>query len=362
MGDFGAREGRAILGTMPGDRTRLVLHVGVQKTASSYIQQRLEDARPELLAQGVLVPRLFNEAAAHHNLARLLREEPLLHRTRRSFQTMTPERRIEVLASSQAPTLLLSSEMFPTLTRAQLAGFGEAMAPRRPTVVVYLRRRSDFVLSKWRSEVAAMERPPLFTYVDQMINDRWNRRLPAYVALLRRLDHAFGRDAIRIVHYDGMVAADVDATDALLEAADLDVTVPAHGRGSRVNVSASVLECEVMRLVHAHRGTPMAARRSIKSEVRRLHDDAHPAWVEAAAAVEAGVTGHDTLEAVDEHYAEEDEKLLADFGDAVLYRPSTDRLFPVDNGYRKIPVFGGDPTTDKELRHAVERLSKEVGG
>lgn len=141
--------------------SRIILHVGTHKTATTAIQRGLARNRGGLARMGVIVPR-FGPNPGHHLLAG---EWVCLPQLPRSTQTDTARARAwDRLArrAASGATVLLSSEMFSAVhsgavdwhaLRARLAAFD------RVEVVVVLRNPQELVQSLWL-QVARTRRPP----------------------------------------------------------------------------------------------------------------------------------------------------------------------------------------------------------
>ena len=134
-------------------RTRLVLHIGLHKTASSYVQGVLAAHRDELLAEGVLYPTtgLVDKAGTG------TREGAGSGQALFSRRAAQPELHDRLLAElpDGVDTVLISSEEFtrpgPTPTPEQVldrfAAFGTA------EVVLVLRRQDDWIESFYKQAV-----------------------------------------------------------------------------------------------------------------------------------------------------------------------------------------------------------------
>lgn len=336
---------------------RMVLHVGLQKTATTHIQKSLEKIRVPMRAEGVLYPRFFNEYGnGHHNLGRCLRGNDLTFRRRRSFSGLSHERRLELLASSRADTVLLSSETLFGLSIGAMRRLAEAGAGRDVVAVIFLRRRSDLMLSKWRSEVKWNPRPPLEEYVRSSVGKGW--KVPAFLPSLRRLETAFGNDAVRIVDYDGMVAAGVDPVSALFRAGglELDGSLPLPAPVGRVNASDPVVEAELMRLVQLHRDDVGTGDRAedLSRGLRALRGKA--VYRRAVDLLEETRPQHETLAWVDDEHRGENSAILEQFGTSALFVSDSGCLRDTAaHEYEPVPFFEAG-LDDESLSAAVVAL------
>ena len=134
-------------------RTRLVLHIGLHKTASSYVQGVLAALRDDLLAQGVLYPTTGIVDKAEIGTREGAGSGQALF-SRRAAQ---PELHARLLAElpDGGGTVLISSEEFtrpgpsptPEQMLARFADFGTV------EVVLVLRRQDDWIESYYKQAV-----------------------------------------------------------------------------------------------------------------------------------------------------------------------------------------------------------------
>jgi hypothetical protein len=154
----------------PGVRRDVVLHIGTMKTGSSSVQQHLMSNRDRLRNEGVLYPtppgagRHFDLGLAVKTPAQL-EENKDWRRIRSRYSSAEQFRRryrrrlLAELGDSDAPRVLFSDEALCGATvgevrrlRALLDGFAESV-----TVLVYLRRQDDLLLSRYQQAVRSGE-------------------------------------------------------------------------------------------------------------------------------------------------------------------------------------------------------------
>jgi hypothetical protein len=245
---------------LPATARHVVLHVGMPRTGTTYLQNQCELHRAELLEQGVLYP-----ATGH------VREEGL-----RDFRTAghltwwqegilkddpRPVRQVddEIAAAPGAHTVLLSSEdLFFMLDERTLERIAEALGDAQVRIVVYLRRQDRWLESMYAEAVtggyfwltAGFEE-----YVADAIAGARMIGWPGaqirleYGEWLVRLRDRFGTDAVHVGVYETACAqqglfADFLRLAGMKALPAVDETIPA-----KLNASVGTREdVEVIRL------------------------------------------------------------------------------------------------------------------
>jgi hypothetical protein len=195
---------------VPASIRQVILHIGMPRTGSTYIQNMCETNRAALLEKGVLYP-----AAGH------VRESGL-----RSFRTSghTPwwhdgvlknergpvlEIRQEVLRNAAAHTVVLSTEdLFFMLEDRVLEKVATALSNTSTKIVVYLRRQDEWLESMYAEAVTGgyfWLSSGFEEYVDKLENSPGGMPIKGwpgarinleYDVWLARLRNRFGKDAL----------------------------------------------------------------------------------------------------------------------------------------------------------------------
>jgi hypothetical protein len=231
-----------------------ILHIGMPKTGSTVLQDRLRISNPALAAKGVLYPS--NPPGCPFNNHRLLlfgfTPYEKLPRHVRKVAAYRPEtlatdyaafrdHLANQVTATRPERLVLSSEsLFRTLRARGRAALTEAVAPYGPTTVaVYLRRPSSYYLSALQQHLKSSQRvlPP---------------RVPATIVVLRDYRAAFGAEAIRPRIYDRSLLAEGDIVEDFL-ATHLPETGLTATDLAPVARSNETLSAEAMDLLRAFR-------------------------------------------------------------------------------------------------------------
>lgn len=188
----------------------LVLHVGVHKTATTFLQQSCWHNRARLAAQGLLYPEVGILDGAHHHLG-----GTLIHGLGKSVFGARRQLKFEriddisywqalaaALRSATQPLALVSTEEFEWLAEpAVVRDFLRAQLPGVAIrVVLYLRRQDRYLESLYQQMVRdyAMR-------VHQPFAQWWQHHDPSIVhfdRLVARWADAFGDDSLRLRLFD----------------------------------------------------------------------------------------------------------------------------------------------------------------
>jgi hypothetical protein len=182
---------------------RYVIHIGLPKTGSKYLQQSFCVLKDHMLADGICYPTEFwpkLEIFAHHEL---LRE--LLH---------IPNPRLEgvfdQLNDSGHRTILLSCEGFIGVSKETLEYLRSLIRASEVRIVFYARRWSDWIPSQWQqtAKQGAIETFPEM-YARTLATALGDHGIN-YNIILDKFADVFGHDSIQIVPYSSLLDRDQD--------------------------------------------------------------------------------------------------------------------------------------------------------
>nr|WP_319514334.1 hypothetical protein [uncultured Cohaesibacter sp.] len=142
-------------------RKRLVLHIGFNKTGSSYLQKCLHQNAPQLLSKGILYPCeqqvKYLQNSQHVPVAAALTGLPvywLLKKYSGDFDgVMQPL--MKHIEESNAQTVVLSSEAFGAIdvTQKEAQKIYDYFSNFDVDVIAYVRRQDDYILSFYQQEI-----------------------------------------------------------------------------------------------------------------------------------------------------------------------------------------------------------------
>jgi hypothetical protein len=306
----------------------IVIHAGLPKTGTTYLQQRFAANHAWLAGHGIDYPTLGRERTpGHHGLARRCRDEPVDE----SWAALPLGTVIERITAGPAARVLLSSETFSSLTVGQARQLRAALGPREVTWVVYVRRRSALCASRWQEEVKHGSACSFADYLAAQVLGQGDVLRPEDAILLGR--DAFGVPALRVVVYDSLAAGGVDLFDhfvaRILGLAPAGAVPAAQ---SRVNVGLPPEVVELLRTLNAVRadGLPSVpdGRQYVRAAERFLaeHERGQALRREASRVFAAGAEPV-SLAALDRHWRHVDHEIRRLLGDAVLAPASATELF-----------------------------------
>lgn len=180
--------------------TRVILHAGMHKTGSSFLQNTLQGNRDRLLAGGILYP----EAGLHRDSPQAGYRHLGLRRSlaQEGSGSFAVERLHQEVAERGCPVVVLSYEGFFT-PETDVGELRAALTGYDVTVLVFLRHPVDYLESKYREWVRLLrETSDIETYL--------SRQWP-FLEVLRRADEwgeRFGRDNLVFRSYDDLVVPD----------------------------------------------------------------------------------------------------------------------------------------------------------
>ena len=233
---------------------RVYLHIGLPKTATTYLQTILWANREVLEEQGLRLPG--DERREHYWATRVIREEaPFLARgTERQLGTWE---RLRADVAAWPGTALISHEFFASATPEQAARMVADLAPAEIHVIATAREPLGLFAASWQESIKNRETTPMADYSrDDSVETgavwnwysldvasvlkRWAQSVPAAAVHVLPLP---GRDAPRREIWDrfaGLVGVDPDSVDL------------SEGFS---NSSMGVVEAETLRRMNAHLGS-----------------------------------------------------------------------------------------------------------
>jgi hypothetical protein len=161
---------------------RVFLHVGVMKSATSYLQDLCDANRDRLLAQGVLWTRSGDNFLATDDLLGTRRERPGLEGA---------WRRLADQVEAHAGDALISNELLAPINARKRSRLVQALEPAETSVVVTARDIARVIPSQWQTGARNRSTVGWREYIESLVADDgsdvatgfWRRQdLPAIVA------------------------------------------------------------------------------------------------------------------------------------------------------------------------------------
>jgi hypothetical protein len=224
-----------------GSMPRYLIHIGLHKTGTTYLQHGFTRLRPALAARGILYPfKWGNGAHGHHELppALGLPDDASLPAVFEEFNR------------SDTHTILLSSETFSYSGETEVRRLHSLLAGAPATIVFYCRRWSELIPSSWREYVKHGSLDTLAEYVLRCLGDPSASPIVNFRHILDRYAAVFGLESIRIVSYNGVLGAGEDLLTHFCRNFLAWPDPPPVDIG-RVNVSLDTVDTEIIRTLNA---------------------------------------------------------------------------------------------------------------
>ena len=224
-----------------GSTSPVIIHAGLPKTGTTYLQQRFIDNREWLASQGVRYPTLGQEiGSGHHNLARLFRGESICA----SWSGRTPRdvMSASTLGVNPGERLLLSSETFSSLHMQHVKALKDVIGSD-VVYVLYLRRRSSMILSRWQEDVKHGDSRTFAEYVSAQLLGAGDVLRPEEPITIGA--QTFGVQALRLIIYEELVARRIDLFDhfvANVLGLPLEGAIPAKENATNTSLKAATAE------------------------------------------------------------------------------------------------------------------------
>jgi len=224
---------------------RYVVHVGLPKTGTKYLQHNFWRLRQQLREQGVYYPSEWWQQGpifAHHELAEGLRKAP-------------DARIAEIFSQLNAcgsATVLLSSEGFNPIPISGLEYLRDLTQGARIEIVFYARRWSDWLPSQWQQAVKQGSLQTFPEWYASLLSSADTHPGINQAIYLDKFAKVFGRNNIRLVSYSNLVDRNVDIFDHFCSRIlNLAASPSIKGRGDLVHESMGALLTELIRNLNA---------------------------------------------------------------------------------------------------------------
>ncbi|MDN5746189.1 MAG: hypothetical protein L0H31_13875, partial [Nocardioidaceae bacterium] len=180
---------------------RVFLHIGLPKTATTYLQTILWSSREQLRAEGLLLPG--RERRDHLWASRVIREDPhLASRSRRPVDEKTAWTRLQTEIASWEAAALVSHEFFAAASAEQARRMVADLAPARVDVVITAREPLGLLTASWQESLKNRATKPLDRYA-RTVSDRpmdiWNWRTLDLQLVLQRWGEAVPWEQIHVL-------------------------------------------------------------------------------------------------------------------------------------------------------------------
>ena len=238
---------------------KLYLHIGTEKTGTTSVQKFFRVNR-DLLAENAILYPVTPGDQKHQGLAVAALRLSKLGEMRKTFGIRTPDEArkfrddlvsglTKEFSSKPYKTVVISSEHLSSrvLDDEEVQWLKDFLSPffEEITIIVYIRRQDDYLLSTYSTSVKSGVTYLLDMPTEQIVENRYN-----HWAMLSRWAGVFGRERIvcRKFERSGMVSGDI--VDDFLAIAGIDKS--GYERPEDVNESLDAESLEFLRLFNKH--------------------------------------------------------------------------------------------------------------
>lgn len=227
---------------------RVFLHVGLPKTATTYLQTILWGNREALEKQGLRLPG--TERREHYWATRVVREEPAFKKANERQRGAWD--RLQADIEAWAGTALVSHEFFGAASAEQAERMVADLAPAEVHLVVTAREPLGLFAASWQESIKNRETAPMAEYSrEEEVGAVWNWYALDVARVLQRWAPAFAVDRVHVLPLPGREAPKREIWDrfATLLGVDPDSVDLSEGFA---NSSMGVAEAETLRRMNFH--------------------------------------------------------------------------------------------------------------
>lgn len=307
----------------------IVIHAGLPKTGTTYLQQRFVANRSWLADRGVHYPTMGQEIGpGHHNLAQVLADKPV----EEPWAQQPPGDCVKAAIVTDCPRVLLSSETFSSLHPAPIKQLKAALHGHDVTYVLHLRRRSALAFSRWQEEVKHGSARSFAEFLaDQLVGVGNALRIenPVIIAL-----QTFGVAALRLIVFEELIARQADLFDHFVEhILELDPSDAVPAAATSANAALPAPTIEALRAINAANAAATAwANGGVHFATAALHWLKHdPAGQQLLRNVTSVFEQHaesKDLAKLDHEWQQRDQEILGACRDQTLNATGEWQLFP----------------------------------
>jgi hypothetical protein len=281
---------------------RVFLHIGLPKTATTYLQTILWNNREVLEGQKLRLPGA--ERRAHLWASRIIREDPMVENA--SDLRRNTWKRLRADIAEWPGDALISHEFFAAASAEQAARMVADLAPAEVHLVVTGREPLGLFTASWQESIKNRDTTPMADYARTESTEStaiWNWRTLDIHRVLERWSPAFPPEHVHVLPLPGRDAPKREIWDRFArllgvdpDSVDLSQSFP--------NASMGVVEAETLRRINHHldgftsaidRGTYI---RSFLADERLVPRDGEPFWPDPERIEEIRERGRSAVEYV----------------------------------------------------------------
>jgi hypothetical protein len=188
------------------DRRRMIeyiVHIGLPKTGTKYLQRSLFQVREKLLEQGIDYPSGLWTDRSHFSHFKIV--EHLKAKSTDQLRSFFGE-----LNNAPLSKVVLSCEGFVGLNSEEIGVLKELMNSSKVEIVFYTRRWSDWLPSAWQQSVRQGGRETIPEFVYNLLKNPENEQAINHGQILDRYAAIFGYGSIKLMSYSNVMDARKD--------------------------------------------------------------------------------------------------------------------------------------------------------
>jgi len=229
---------------------RVILHVGLPKTATTYLQSIVWANREILEGQGLRLPGFARKE--HLWVSRIIRQDP-------AFEKHSPRRlraweRLRADTDEWDETALISHEFFAAASAAQASRMVEELAPAEVHLVVTGREPLGLFTASWQESIKNRDTTPMAEYSLTESEDTtavWNWRTLDIHRVLERWSPSFPPDRVHVLPLPAPPALRREIWDRFATLLGVDPHSVDLSPGFP-NASMGLVETETLRRINQH--------------------------------------------------------------------------------------------------------------
>ncbi len=224
---------------------KVVFHIGIHKTGTTAIQHFCSANREKLTSLGVCYPAIHLKYQAHHNVPWAL---GVRHPDAANAVSAQELAAAMLRESSQAHchTLIVSSEEFRNLESEAIRALKQLFAGHDVSIVVYLRRQDDFLISKYGQHVRMYTIRYSGTIYDFYFRHNFVARYN-YQDLINRWANVFGTDNMIVQVYERQRFPDGDVIRDFFRLLKIEMPQDVDAVAKSINRTLQPMGLEILR-------------------------------------------------------------------------------------------------------------------
>ena len=229
---------------------RVYLHIGLPKTATTYLQTVLWSNREGLEQQGLRLPGI--DRRDHLWSTRIVREEE--HFKSSSAHRLRAWERVCADAAAWPETAVISHEFFAAASAEQAARAVAELAPAEVHLVVTAREPLGLFTASWQESIKNRDTTPMAEYSRTESEDPsavWNWRTLDVRLVLERWSPHLPPERVHLLPLPGSEAPKREIWDRFARLVGVDADSVDLG-STFANTSMGVVEAETLRRMNAH--------------------------------------------------------------------------------------------------------------